>query len=149
MLPINMGIPSSVIDGQTNTVIGGPIPVGVGPVGIIFNPDNGDMYVADADSRYFHAVNTDSTPSESIENLIDTINDLDISKHAKAILTAPLKIAVKLLTDNNLNLSNQLLCRILDAFLIIVHSMESNKQLTSLQTEQLASKQLQSKQFRM
>ena len=78
-----------------------------------------------------------STPSESIQNLIDTINDLDISKHAKAILTAPLKIAIKLLTDNNLN-NDKAACRILDAFLIIVHSMESNKQLTSLQAEQLS-----------
>ena len=28
----------SVISGQTNTVIGSPIPVGNGPVGIVFDP---------------------------------------------------------------------------------------------------------------
>ena len=44
-----------------------------------------------------------STPSESIENLIDTVNDLDISKRAKAGLTASLKIAINLLTDDNPN----------------------------------------------
>src|SRR6266540_2910507 len=36
----------SVIDSQTNTVIGNPIPVGDRPVGIAFNADNGDLYVA-------------------------------------------------------------------------------------------------------
>ena len=40
----------SVIDGQTNTVIGSPIPVGDDPFEIAFNPDNGDMYVTNHNS---------------------------------------------------------------------------------------------------
>ena len=36
----------SVIDGKTNTVIGSPIPVGDHSSGIAFNPNNGDLYVA-------------------------------------------------------------------------------------------------------
>ena len=40
----------SVIDGQTNTVIGRPIPVGVAPAGSAFNPDNGDVYVTNGES---------------------------------------------------------------------------------------------------
>jgi YVTN family beta-propeller protein len=35
----------SVIDGQTNTVIGNPVQVGDDPVGIAFNANNGNMYV--------------------------------------------------------------------------------------------------------
>ena len=126
----------SVIDGKTNVVIGSPIPVGDGPSAIAFNLNNGGMYVTNDIDDTVSVIQT-STPSESIQNLIDTINDLDISKHAKAGLTAPLKIAVKLLTDNNHN-NNKAACRILDAFLIIVHSMEANKQLTSSQAQQLS-----------
>ena len=36
----------SVIDGKTNTVIGSPIPAGDRSSGITFNPNNGDLYVA-------------------------------------------------------------------------------------------------------
>jgi YVTN family beta-propeller protein len=39
----------SIIDGKTNTVVGSPIPVGTNPYGIAFNPNNGDMYVANYD----------------------------------------------------------------------------------------------------
>jgi len=126
----------SVIDGQTNTVIGSPIPVGDGPGGIAFNSDNGDMYVTNYLDDTVSVIQT-STPSESIQNLIDTINDLDISKRAKTSLTASLKIAIKLLTDDNPD-NDKAPCRILDAFLATVHSFEAIKQLTSLQAEQLS-----------
>ena len=105
-------------------------------MGIIFNPDNGDMYVANTDSNTVSVIHT-STPSESIQNLIDTINDLDISKRAKTSLTASLKIAIKLLTDDNPD-NDKAPCRILDAFLATVHAFEAIKQLTSLQAEQLS-----------
>ena len=36
----------SVISGQTNTVIGSPIPVGYDPRGIAFDSANGNLYVA-------------------------------------------------------------------------------------------------------
>jgi YVTN family beta-propeller protein len=39
----------SVIDSTTNTVVAS-IPVGTGPEGIAFNPNNGDMYVANEGS---------------------------------------------------------------------------------------------------
>ena len=38
----------SVISGQTNTVIGSPIPVGSGPADIAFDSANGDLYVTNS-----------------------------------------------------------------------------------------------------
>ena len=137
----------SVIDGKTNTGIE-TYPVGDEPIGVAFNPNNGDIYVTNDLDDTVSVIHT-STPSESIQNLIDTINDLDISKHAKTSLTASLKIAIKLLTDNNPN-NDKAPCRILDAFLATVHSFEAIKQLTSLQaaTAKPASN-CNKKQFRM
>ena len=113
-----------------------PIPVGDEPIGVAFNAENGNMYVTNDLDDTVSVIQT-STPSESIQNLIDTINDLDINKRAKTSLTASLKITIKLLTDDNPN-NDKVACRTLDAFLALVHSFEAIKQLTSLQAEQIS-----------
>jgi YVTN family beta-propeller protein len=38
----------TVINGATNTVVGTPIPVGNGPFGIAFDPNNGFLYVTNS-----------------------------------------------------------------------------------------------------
>ena len=40
-----------MIDGTTNTVVGSPIPVEDAPRGIAFNPNNGNLYVANFGSN--------------------------------------------------------------------------------------------------
>jgi DNA-binding beta-propeller fold protein YncE len=45
----------SLINSTTNTVIDA-IPVPTGSSGIAFNPNNGDMYVTNADSKYVSVI---------------------------------------------------------------------------------------------
>lgn len=46
----------SIISGQTNTVIGNPIPVGKSPIAIAFDSGNGDIYVANAENSTVSAI---------------------------------------------------------------------------------------------
>jgi hypothetical protein len=76
------------------------------------------------------------TPSQAIQRLIDTINNMDISMGAKTSLAAPLKNALKLLIDNNPE-NDEAVCGRLAALLAQVNSKEANSQLTSSQAAEL------------
>ena len=76
------------------------------------------------------------TPSQAIQKLIDTINNLDISMGAKTSLAAPLKNTIKLLIDNNPE-NDEAVCGRLAALLAQVNSKEANSQLTSTQAAEL------------
>jgi YVTN family beta-propeller protein len=76
------------------------------------------------------------TPSQGIQKLIDTINNLDISMGAKTSLNVRLKNAIEFLIDNNPE-NDEAVCGSLDAFLAQVNSKEANKQLTLSQAADL------------
>lgn len=76
------------------------------------------------------------TPEEGIENLIDTINNLNLKSSIKTSLNGPLHNAIKLLTDNNPSNDNDV-CNKLDSFLAQLNAKEANGQLTTLQAEEL------------
>ena len=72
------------------------------------------------------------TPEEGIEELIDTINNMNLKKSIKTSLNGPLHNAIKLLTDNNPSNDNDV-CNKLDSFLAQVNAKEANGQLTTQQ----------------
>ena len=76
------------------------------------------------------------TPSQGIQKLIATINNLDTSVGAKTSLNVRLKNAIELLIDNNPE-NDEAVCGSLDAFLAQVNSKEANKQLTLSQAANL------------
>jgi YVTN family beta-propeller protein len=52
--------PVSIIDTNTNTVIGNPIPVGDGPNGVTYDPVNQRMYVANLFGNTVSAIDTNT-----------------------------------------------------------------------------------------
>jgi hypothetical protein len=87
---------------------------------------------------YFAAgiITPSSTPEEGIENLIDTISNMNLKTSIKTSLNGPLHSAIKLLTDNNPSNDNDV-CDKLDAFLAQVNAKEANGQLTTQQAADL------------
>jgi len=72
------------------------------------------------------------SPVEGIENLIATIDNMNLIKSVKTSLEGPLHNAIKLLTDNDPT-NDKDVCAKLGSFLQQVNSKENNGQLTSQQ----------------
>jgi hypothetical protein len=69
------------------------------------------------------------TPVEGIENLIDTIDNMNLIKSVKTSLEGPLHNAIKLLSDNDPT-NDKDACAKLDSFIQQVNAKEQNGQLT-------------------
>ncbi|MGH9987249.1 MAG: YncE family protein [Nitrososphaeraceae archaeon] len=70
----------SLIDGDTNNVIGN-IPVGMQPIGIVFNPSNLYVYVANAEINADpHTVSViDSSTKQVIDDIVIPSSDVGIA----------------------------------------------------------------------
>jgi hypothetical protein len=78
-----------VISGQTNTVIGNPIPVGKTPVAIAFDSTNGDMYVANGDDNTVSVIHTISQqpPDTTITSAVDD-NGITLANGSSTLSTS-------------------------------------------------------------
>jgi hypothetical protein len=85
-------------------------------------------------NTYFAAgtITPSVSPVEGIENLIATIDNMNLIKSVKTSLEGPLHNAIKLLTDNDPT-NDKDVCAKLGSFLQQVNSKENNGQLTSQQ----------------
>jgi 6-phosphogluconate dehydrogenase len=73
------------------------------------------------------------TPSQAIQNIINTINNLHLSKGTTTSLEAPLNNAIKQLNRNH----DVPVCNLLNAFLDQVYQKQTGGQLTSAQAADL------------
>jgi hypothetical protein len=62
--------PVTVIDTNTNTVVGNPIPVGIGTRGIAYDPEHGRMYVVNSESSTVSVIQI-TTAAATINSAID------------------------------------------------------------------------------
>jgi YVTN family beta-propeller protein len=128
----------SIISGSTNKVIE-TVTVGQGPVSPVFDPNNGNVYVTNFNSNEspgntVSVISTTTlTPKQAIQKLIDTIDNMHLSKGATTSLEAPLNAAAKQLNREN----DVAACNLLNSFLDQVDSKETNGQLTSQQAANL------------
>lgn len=77
-----------------------------------------------------------SSPPQQIQNLINTINGMNLDNSVKNSLTAPINQAVNILTDNNPN-NDVAVCNRLNAFTSEVNTKLQNNQLSQEQANQL------------
>jgi hypothetical protein len=77
-----------------------------------------------------------SSPPQQIQNLINTINEMNLASGIRNSLTAPLSQAVNILQDNNPN-NDIAACNQLNAFIQQVNAQTQNNSLTQEQSNQL------------
>jgi len=73
------------------------------------------------------------TPQRAVQNIINSINNMHLSKGTTTSLEAPLSAAISQLNRNN----DAAACNTLDAFLNHVNADDANGRLTSQQAEDL------------
>jgi len=88
----------SILSGSTNKVIQN-ITVGQGPVSPAFDPNNGNVYVTDFNSNQapgntLSVISTTLTPTQAIQQLINTIDSFHLPKGVTTSLEAPLHAAL-------------------------------------------------------
>ena len=93
----------SILSGATNKVISN-VTVGQGPVSPVFDPNNGNVYVTNFNSNNspgntVSVISTTVTPTQGIQNLINTINGFNLPKGVTTSLEAPLNVALAQLTQ--------------------------------------------------
>ncbi|MFL6418894.1 MAG: hypothetical protein ACJ71P_05695 [Nitrososphaeraceae archaeon] len=74
------------------------------------------------------------TPKQAVQKLIDTLDNMHLSRATTTSLEAPLNAAVKQLNRDNNDVAA---CNLMDAFLHQVDAKEANGQLTSQQASDL------------
>jgi YVTN family beta-propeller protein len=116
----------SIISGSTNKVID-TITVDKGPVTPVFDPNNGNVYVTDFNSNESPgntvsviATTTRPPPKQAIQKLIDTIDNMHLSKGTTISLEATFNASVKQLNREN----DVAACNLLNAFL---HQVDAKK----------------------
>jgi hypothetical protein len=75
-------------------------------------------------------------PSQQIQNLINTINEMNLASSIRNSLTAPLNQAVNIL-ENNIPTDDVSVCNKLNAFIQQVNAQTQNNRLTQEQSNQL------------
>jgi YVTN family beta-propeller protein len=90
----------SVISGNTNTVIGNPIPVGRTPVAIAFDSTSGDIYVANGDDNTVSVISTTVTRTQSIQQLIQLKHSMHLAPATDQTLDIQLNAALQFAQNN-------------------------------------------------
>jgi YVTN family beta-propeller protein len=95
----------SILSGSTNRVIGN-VTVGQGPVTPVFDPNNGNVYVTNFNSNgspgnTVSVISTTVTPTQGLQNLINTIDSFHLPKGVTTSLEAPLNAALAQLNSNH------------------------------------------------
>jgi YVTN family beta-propeller protein len=127
----------SILSGSTNRVIDN-VTVGQGPVSPVFDPNNGNVYVTNFNSNgapgnTVSVISTTVTPTQGVQNLINTIDSFHLPKGVTTSLEAPLNAALAQLNRNH----DTPACNQLNAFLNQVNAKQSNGQLTPQQAAEL------------
>jgi DNA-binding beta-propeller fold protein YncE len=112
--------------------------VGQGAVSPVFDPNNGNVYVTNFNSNgapgnTVSVISTTVTPTQGVQNLIDTIDSFHLPKGVTTSLEAPLNAALAQLNRNH----DTPACNQLKAFLNQVNAKQSNGQLTPQQAAEL------------
>jgi DNA-binding beta-propeller fold protein YncE len=108
--------------------------VGQGPVTPVFDPNNGNVYVTNFNSNQapgntVSVISTTVTPTQALQNLINTIDSFHLPKGVTTSLEAPLNAAIAQLNSNHQIPA----CNQLNAFLNQVSAKQTSGQLTPQQ----------------
>jgi DNA-binding beta-propeller fold protein YncE len=128
----------SIVSGSTNKVLGN-VTVGQGRVSPAFDPNNGNVYVTNFNSNgspgnTVSVISAVLTPTQRIQQLINTIDSFHLPKGVTTSLEAPLNAALAQLNRNNPTSA----CNQLNAFLNQVNAKQTNGQLTPQQAADLS-----------
>ncbi|HYA82443.1 MAG TPA: hypothetical protein VEH06_03200 [Candidatus Bathyarchaeia archaeon] len=99
-----------------------------------FDPNYGNVYVTNFDSGSVSVIPTTLTPTQAIQQLINTINGFHLPKGVTTSLEAPLNAALAQLNRNH----DTPACNQLNAFLNQVNVKQNNGQLTPHQAADLS-----------